>query len=91
MDHQALQIQEFTADVNRQMKEEKSRVVRIFLLKYKCILLLTFMLLSSGQFIYILQDSVAKDNSLSANINTLVFALKQQFASIINETEVKLP
>lgn len=43
--------------IDNQIDQEKSRTVKICLVKYKCVLLLTFMLLCLGQFIYLIFSS----------------------------------
>ena len=47
--------------INTQLETEKSRTVKIFLVKYKCILILTFLLLALAQMIYIMIDKLASD------------------------------
>jgi hypothetical protein len=45
-------------------KSEKSRLVRIFVLKYKCILIATFAMLALFQFLFILIKSILDDEAL---------------------------
>lgn len=70
MTHQALNVEEFT-EINEQIRTEKSRTVKIFLLKYKCILLFTFILLSFGQFLYIMSDKLSANSDLYSNLSQM--------------------
>ena len=44
--------------VDQQILNEESRIVKMCLIKYKCILIISFIIICLGQFIYILVNSV---------------------------------
>lgn len=48
----------FDAEMNAQFANEKSRTVKLCMLKHRCILMFTFMLLSFLQFCYIMFKEV---------------------------------
>ena len=60
-----------TQNVEHGLKGEKSRIVKIALIKYKCILMLTFFLLCVMQFIYIIVKEILKDNNLYELLSAL--------------------
>ncbi len=53
---------DFDAEINAQFASEKSRTVKVCMLKYRCIIMFTFMLLSFLQFCYIMfRELFSKD------------------------------
>jgi hypothetical protein len=91
MAHQVLSMTEFN-EINDQIRTEKSRTVKIFLLKYKCIFLFTFAFLSFGQFIYIMLDKLSKDGDLNSSLRKLSVSLstmKSVFGTKNNTINVK--
>jgi len=82
MEHEALTIPNHVLRMNEEYKQEQSRTIRFCMLKYKCVLIFTFMFLSFFQFLFILFKSVLGDESLSGNLNNLVSLLqKKNFTS----------
>ena len=64
--------QEVDQEADEQMKREPSRAVRIFLVKYKCILLFTFLGFAIFQMVYILVDKItSNDNFMTQFYNFL--------------------
>ena len=77
-------LQEVNNQVDNQIKKESSRTVKIFLVKYKCILLFTFLGFAVFQMIYILVDKITSDTSLMAQVfNFLNSTRRQQFSNFI--------
>ncbi len=70
--------------INEQMRNEKSRTVKIFLLKYKCILIFTLLALTLGQFTYIIVDKLSKDGDLTSSINNLVTSVSDLLPLVSN-------
>jgi hypothetical protein len=78
--------------IDNQIRGEESRIVKICLIKYKCIIfVLTTLIIAFGQFIYILFANLDKDNSLNVNVNNLVKALTQHFNVDGNLTNIVTP
>lgn len=50
------------------MKNEPSRLVRICLVKYKCILMITFLVLAIAQMLYIFTDKIISNQSYMSQI-----------------------
>ena len=61
-------LQKFDAFITENMEKglgsEKSRSVKIMALKYKCILIMTFLFIAILQFIYIIVKEILKDDKL---------------------------
>jgi hypothetical protein len=55
-------------EVDEQIKKEPSRAVKFFLVKYKCILLFTFLGFAVFQMIYILADKIVSDGDFMAQV-----------------------
>jgi hypothetical protein len=64
-------MQTFDAEINAQFANEKSRTVKICMLKHKCILMFTFLLLAFIQFVYIMLKEIKDDSSLRDRLSTL--------------------
>lgn len=58
--------------MNAQFAGEKSRTVKICMLKYKCVLLFTFLLLSCLEFVYIMYKEMRGDTDFQQAIISLV-------------------
>jgi K+ transporter len=58
--------------MNVQFAGEKSRTVKVCMLKYKCILLFTFLLLSSLEFIYIMYKETRNDEGFQQSLLSLL-------------------
>jgi len=89
MEHQALRIEEFNVESNNQFKNESSRIVKICILKYKCIVICLSVILSLGQFIYILSDKILADSSLITSMKSFVSTVSDVILPQINETLTK--
>ena len=48
-------------EVDNAIQDEKSRTVKIFMVKYKCVLLFTFLGFAIFEMIYILADKIISD------------------------------
>jgi hypothetical protein len=59
-------------EADMQIRNEQSRTVKIFLMKYKCILILTFMILALGQMIYIILNKLISDDRFMTQLFTLL-------------------
>ena len=58
----SMDIHKLDAELNEQFSHEKSRTVKMCILKYKCILMFTFMFLCFLQFMYILFKEYLNDD-----------------------------
>ena len=65
-------IQPSDAEMNVQFANEKSRTVKMCMLKYRCVLMFTFMLLSFMQFGYIVFKEFLDDSALKTKMVELV-------------------
>jgi hypothetical protein len=61
-------MQSFDVEINEQMRHEQSRTVKICMLKYKCIMLFTFLALALFQMIYILVDKLSTNQAFSEQL-----------------------
>ena len=62
METTALNISEFNTDMREQMKNETSRTVKIFMLTYRCIIMLfAITALTTGQFIFVFIKNLIED------------------------------
>ena len=66
------QIGGYDAELNQQFANEKSRTVKLCMLKYRCVLMFTFMLLSFLQFLYIIFKEVMAEDELKEKLLLLV-------------------
>jgi hypothetical protein len=69
-----ISIPQFDAEIDEQIETEKSRIVKIFMLKYKCILIFTFMLLCILQFAYIIAKLLLEDEEIKTILISLANA-----------------
>jgi hypothetical protein len=84
------QMDNYDAELNRQFANEKSRTVKMCMLKNRCILMFTFMLLSFLQLIYICFREVSGEDAFKKQLITLVEKVVEivetQTATPINES-----
>jgi hypothetical protein len=66
------QMDGFDAELNQQFANETSRSVKFCILKYRCVLMFTFMLLSFLQFLYIIFKEVWGQDELKEKLLLLV-------------------
>lgn len=83
MQHQQIiEMTPLNETVDRQMQTENSRCVKIFLVKYKCILLFTFLGFAIFQMIYILIDKITSDSDFMTQLfhflNTTRVAMRER-------------
>lgn len=62
----------FDTEINQQFANEKSRTVKLCMLKYRCVLMFTFMLLAFLQFLYIMFKEFLNDGESKAKIFELI-------------------
>lgn len=62
------QIADFDAELNAQFANETSRTVKVCILKHRCILMFTFMLLSFLQFCYIMVKELLSEDALKEKL-----------------------
>ena len=55
-------------ETDKQIKKEKSRIVKIFLVKYKCLLIVIFLVLAIFQMVYLLINKVTSDSGLMTTL-----------------------
>jgi hypothetical protein len=67
-----MRIPQFDAEIDEQIDTEQSRIVKIFMLKYKCVLIFTFMLLCILQFAYIIAKLILEDVELKTALLNIV-------------------
>ena len=53
-----------TENMEKGLGNEKSRLVKVMALKYKCVLIMTFLIITILQFIYIIVKEILKDDKL---------------------------
>jgi hypothetical protein len=70
--------------LNTQFANETSRTVKICMLKHKCILMFSFMLISLLQFVYIALTALMDDKQLTETIIKLVSI----YSKTANVTEI---
>ncbi len=87
MAHEVLNMTEFNT-INEQIRNEKSRTVKIILVKYKCIFLFTFLFLSLGQFIYIMIDKFGQGEDIHLTLRKMSASFAS-FASLMSNTKLK--
>jgi hypothetical protein len=54
--------------MNAQFANEKSRTVKVCMLKYKCVLLFTFLLLACLEFVYIMYKEIRNDSDFQETL-----------------------
>jgi uncharacterized membrane protein YqjE len=65
-------------EADTQFQNERSRTVKIFLMKYKCILLLTFLLLALAQMVYIMLDKLVSDEQFMTQLFAFLHARHEE-------------
>jgi hypothetical protein len=63
------------AEINNKFANENSRTVKVCMLKYKCVLLFTFLLLSCMEFVYIMYKELKEDDKMTSSIVGLINVL----------------
>ena len=59
-------------DLNTKFANERSRTVKICMLKHRCILMFSFMLISILQFLYIVFNGLMNDSEIKDSVLELV-------------------
>ena len=67
----------FSAAESSFMQNEPSRLVKIFFIKFKCIVVFSLVLISLLQFVYILVNTVISNTDTTKNIRLLLNSLIQ--------------
>lgn len=62
----------FDSELNQQFANEKSRTVKLCMLKYKCVLMFTFMLVAFLQFGYIMFKEFINDEQFKNKLFELI-------------------
>jgi hypothetical protein len=88
MTHQALNMTEFT-EINNQIRNENSRTVKICLVKYKCVIIVTLMILCFVQFIFWSMDKFSKDSDVIENFRIISKWLTNVNVELQNSTVIK--
>jgi len=69
-------------NVDEQFAKEDSRIVKICLVKYKCILILTLILVCVGQLIYLFVSTVTKDKELMEILKVFAYNFAIDFKKL---------